>query len=140
MDRHILPLLALLSLQARAFDPTRDVALAIVPGGLRMVLPPGIHVKVKTFRVGLAPGPGRLEASPMPPPAGRDGAGDPVWRGTVVIPLRGRGLADPVQLAVTCQPCTEGSDAVCYLPQHRTVAGRAADLEPVPQASSALGP
>ncbi len=129
MDRRIVPLLALLSLQARAFNPAVDVALAVVPGGLRMVLPPGVHVKLGTFRVALAAGPGRLEAGPMPPAAGRDGAGDPVWRGTVVIPLHGQGLADPVGLTVTYQPCTGGPDGVCYLPQHRTVAARAVDLE-----------
>ena len=132
MDFRTTGLLLLLTTVGRAFDPAQDVALAVVPGGLRMVLPPGVHVKVGTFRVALAPGPGRLEVGPMPPAVGRDAAGDPVWRGTVVIPLRGRGLADPVRLAVTCQPCTEGPNGVCYLPQHRTVSGRAADLAPVP--------
>lgn len=132
MDLRIIPLLAVFSIQAWAFDPAVDVAMAVVPGGLRMVLPPGVHVKVGTFRVALAAGPGRLEAGPMPPAAGRDGAGDPVWRGTVVIPLHGQGLADPVGLTVTWQPCTGGPDGVCYLPQHRTVMARAADLEPGP--------
>lgn len=43
------------------------------------------------------------------------------------MPLAGTGLKDPVVLRITYQPCTEGEDSVCDLPQHRllpvTVAG-----------------
>ncbi|HEX9009538.1 MAG TPA: protein-disulfide reductase DsbD domain-containing protein [Holophagaceae bacterium] len=134
MDRRIIPLLALLSLHARAFDPAVDVALTAVPGGLRVALPAGAHLKQRTFKVMLASSQGRLAVGPLPPPSGRDEAGDPVWRGAVVIPLQGQGLPDPVSLAVTYQPCTEGPAGVCYLPQHRTVRARAADLEGGPAA------
>ena len=132
MDRRIIPLLALLSLQARAFDPAADVALAAVPGGLRVAIPAGVHLKQRTFKVVLASPRGRLAVGPLPSPTGQDGLGDPVWRGVVLIPLRGDGLPDPVPLAVTYQPCTEGLAGVCYLPQHRTVTARAADLEARP--------
>ncbi|GLH71243.1 hypothetical protein GETHPA_27760 [Geothrix rubra] len=133
MDRRIIPLLALLSLHAWAFDPAVDVALAAVPGGLRVSVPSGAHLKQRTFKVILASPRGRLAVGPLPPPSGRDEAGDPVWRGVVLIPLEGHGLPDPVPLAVTYQPCTEGPAGVCYLPQHRTVMARAADLEPGPR-------
>jgi thiol:disulfide interchange protein DsbD len=138
MDRRIIPLLALLSLQARAFDPAVDVALAAVPGGLRVAVPAGAHLKQRTFKVVLASPRGRLVVGPLPPPTGQDGIGDPVWRGVVLIPLKGYGLPDPVPLAVTYQPCTEGPEGVCYLPQHRTVTARAADLEAGP-ATGATG-
>jgi thiol:disulfide interchange protein DsbD len=132
MDRRIFPLLALLSLPAWAFDPAMDVALAAVPGGLRVAVPSGAHLKQRTFKVVLASPRGRLAVGPLPPSTGQDEAGDPIWRGVVFIPLLGQGLPDPVSLAVTYQPCTEGPAGVCYLPQHRTVTARAADLEAGP--------
>jgi hypothetical protein len=37
------------------------------------------------------------------------------------VALRGRDLEDPVRITVTYQPCTEGPDAVCFLPVKRTL-------------------
>lgn len=121
MNRRCLPLLFAVALRAHAFDPAKDVAMTVAQGRLTVTIPPGAHLKCRSFKVALASAAGHLEVGPLPPAQGRDDVGDPIWRGTVQVPLRGEGLSDPVRLRITFQPCTEGPGAVCFLPQHRTL-------------------
>ena len=119
------PEAALLVLCAAAslasFDPGKDLVLGVEAGVLTLQIPAGAHLKRNTFKVALRAGPGKVEAGPLPPEDALDEAGDPIWRGAVRIPLRGEGLGNPVDLLVTLQPCTEGKDGVCYLPQRRAL-------------------
>ena len=121
--------LALLSVRLLAFDPAKDVTMRVEAGRLLLDCPAGAHLKQRGFKVVLRSA-GRLAVGPLPPAAGRDEAGDPIWRGPVAVPLNGEDLGDSVELSVTFQPCTEGEGGVCYLPQHRTIRAKAADLQP----------
>jgi hypothetical protein len=120
-------LLLALPLQAAGFDPVKDVPMALVGGILSLTVPPGVHLKVATFRITLT-SPGSLQPGPLPPATERDEAGDPIWRGTLRVEFRGRDLEDPVRVTVTYQPCTEGPDAVCYLPVKRTLVVGASEV------------
>jgi hypothetical protein len=120
--------LAPLILQAGAgFDPVRDVPVALAGGVLSLTIPPGAHLKVETFRIVLGSR-GTLHLGPLPPATDQDDAGDPIWRGTLRVALKGSGLEDPVKLVVTYQPCTEGPDAVCYLPVKRALTASVAEV------------
>jgi hypothetical protein len=113
--------LAPLLLQAGGgFDPVKDVPVGLAGGVLSVTIPPGAHLKVQTFRIVLSSH-GTMRLGPLPPATDLDDAGDPIWRGTVRVALKGSGLQDPVKLVVTYQPCTEGPDAICYLPVKRTL-------------------
>ena len=114
--------LAVASLSAAGFDPAKDVALSVARGNLQIALPPGVHLACRRFKVALIQGAGRLSVGPLPAPSGKDAAGDPVWRGSVRVPLQLVGASGPVVLRVTFQPCTEGPDSVCFLPRHRDLA------------------
>jgi len=119
--------LVLLQVHLLAFDPAKDISLRVEVGRLLLDCHVGAHLKQRGFKVVLRSA-GRLAVGPLPPATGRDEAGDPIWRGPVAVPLQGEDLADPVELSVTFQPCTEGEGGVCYLPQHRTVRAKAVDL------------
>ena len=120
--------LAPLILQASVgFDPVKDIPVALAGGVLSVTVPPGAHLKVQAFRIVLS-SPGTLRLGPLPPATDRDDAGDPIWRGTVRVALKGSGLQDPVKLVITYQPCTEGPDAICYLPVKRTLMVPAAEV------------
>jgi len=112
----------------RPFDPVKDVDMAVIRGVLILTLPPGVHLKRRFFKVELASVPGTVTAGSLPPTDGTDDAGDPVWHGTLRVPLAGAGLKDPVVLRITYQPCTEGKGSVCYLPQHRLLPATAAGI------------
>jgi thioredoxin:protein disulfide reductase len=112
----------------RPFNPVKDVGMVLARGVLTVTLPPGVHLKRRFFKVALASGPGTVTAGPLPPADGRDDTGDPVWHGTLRVPLRGEGLKDPVVLRITYQPCTEGAGSVCYLPQHRLLSVAATEI------------
>jgi hypothetical protein len=120
-------LLIPLQLQAAGFDAVKDVPLTLVGGVLSLTVPRGVHLKVATFRITLA-SQGTLQPGPLPPAPDRDEAGDPIWRGTIRVALRGHGLEDPVRITVIYQPCTEGPNAVCYLPVKRTLVGAASEV------------
>lgn len=113
-------LLRTLPMQAAGFDPVKDGTVALAGGVLSLTVPPGVHLKAATFRITLTSR-GTLQPGPRPPATDRDEAGDPIWRDTLRVELRGRDLQDPVKVLVTYQPCTEGPDAVCYLPVKRTL-------------------
>ena len=126
----ILPWAAIFAMRLLAFDPAKDVGIQLRQGHLRIEIPTGVHLKVRAFKVGLLSSPGQLSLGALPPASGNDETDDPIWRGTVEVPLRGEGLMDPVELRVTFQPCTEGEAGVCFLPQRRVVTVHAADLMP----------
>jgi hypothetical protein len=111
-------LLLALPLRAAGFDPVKDVPMNLAGGVLSLTVPSGVHLKAATFRIRLA-SQGTLQLGPLPPASDRDEAGDPIWRGTLRVELRGRDLETPVRITVTYQPCTEGPEAVCYLPVKR---------------------
>jgi hypothetical protein len=120
--------LFVLHLQAgTGFDLVKDVPITLVGGVLSLVVPPGVHLKVKAFRITLV-SQGTLHLGPLPPATDRDEAGDPIWRGTLRVALRGSDLQDPVKVSVTYQPCTEGPEAVCYLPLKRTLTVAATEI------------
>lgn len=122
-----LVLLALPSQAAEGFDPVKDMAIALKGGVLSVVIPKGAHLKIRTFKVVLA-SQGRLKLGPLPPASGVDDAGDPIWHGTVRVVLRGKDLDQPASLIVTYQPCTEGPESVCFLPQKRTLSVAATEI------------
>lgn len=100
------------------FDPVKDVTITVSNGSLALSLPAGAHLKVAHFKVALK-GPGSLRVGPIPAPTGRDETGDPIWRGSIVVPLAVAGVDDSSLLEVTYQPCTEGPQGQCYLPLKR---------------------
>lgn len=109
------------------FDAVKDVPVSLASGVLSVTVPQGVHLKAHTFRIALVSH-GTLRQGPFPPATDRDDAGDPIWRGTLRVDLKGRGLEDPVRLLVTYQPCTEGPEAVCYLPVKRTLTVPSAEV------------
>jgi thiol:disulfide interchange protein DsbD len=122
-----LALVAVQSLAAEGFDPAKDIAISFNGGVLSVTMPPGAHLKMRTFKIALVTQ-GTLKLSPFPPATGEDEAGDPIWRGTVNVALRGKGLETPARLLVSYQPCTEGPQGVCYLPQKRTITVAASEF------------
>lgn len=94
-----------------------------------MSVPEGAHLKKAFMKVVPKPGtPGKLRVGKLPPATGRDELGDPIWHGTVAIPLHGEGLKGEVEIRVTYQPCTEGEGGVCFTPTERTLRIRASDV------------
>jgi thiol-disulfide isomerase/thioredoxin len=133
----LLPGLSLLA-GPEGFDPARDVQISCFQGAVILSAPAGAHLKARFLSVSLAPGaPGSLQTGLLPPARDRDEAGDPIYRGLVQIPITGQGLADPVQLEVVYQPCTEGAQGVCYLPTRRRLQAAAGSIPAVATASAA---
>ncbi len=110
------------------FDPVKDVGLAFQKGAVVVTVPAGAHLNVAFMTVEKQGGPGTLTMGKLPPGDGKDDLGDPIWHGTVRIPVTGAGLAGTVTLAVTYQPCTEGEGGVCYPPTTRTISVKAAEI------------
>ncbi|HEX9011336.1 MAG TPA: cytochrome c biogenesis protein CcdA, partial [Holophagaceae bacterium] len=111
-----------------AFDPVKSVSLGFDKGAVVVTAPAGAHLKSAFMAVEKQGGPGSLKVGQLPPGDAKDEIGDPVWHGTVRIPVSGTGLAGMVTLAVTYQPCTEGEGGVCYPPTTRTLQVKAADI------------
>lgn len=133
LEFHRLPaalLVLVLQPPLSAFDPAKDLPISVLRGALVLETPKGVHLKVAAFKVALRSKSGALKTGKLPSPDGTDEAGDPIWRGVTRVPLIAEGLSDPVELVVTYQPCTEGPEGLCYLPQRRVVTARAADLKP----------
>ena len=112
----------------KAFDPAKDIEISLHQGVLTLQVPKDVHLKVRFFKVEAKAG--GVTTGKLPQASGQDEVGDPVWRGTLLVPLRGGQLKDPVELQVTYQPCSEGEGGVCYRAQHRTLVVSAADFEP----------
>ncbi len=119
------------------FDPVKDVTLAFDKGAVVATVPPGAHLKVAFMSVEKKGGPGAVKMGKLPPGDGKDELGDPVWHGTVRVPITGEGLSGTVNLAVTYQPCTEGEGGVCYPPTTRTLSVKAAEIPAEKPAKSA---
>lgn len=119
-----LPLLA----QPGGFDPERSVSVTFAKGVVTVATPPGAHLKEAFMKVHLASKGGKLIVGKMTPPNAKDELGDAIWHGPVQIALAGEGLKDPVELAVTYQPCTEGEGGVCFPPTTKVLKVKAADI------------
>lgn len=114
--------LVLSAQKAPSLDPLNGIALAFRDGAVVLEAPARVHLKAAFLEVKLAAGtPGRIQVGPLPATNGKDELGEGIWRGPVVIPVKGEGLSDPVNLVVTYQPCTEGDGGVCYPPTDRTL-------------------
>ena len=110
------------------FDPITSVALGFDRGAVTVTVPTGAHLNVAFMSVEKQRGPGSVKVGPLPPGDAKDDLGDPIWHGTVRIPVTGTGLSGTVALAVTYQPCTEGEGGVCYPPTTRTLSVKAAEI------------
>ncbi len=119
------------------FDPLKDVGLAFQKGAVVVTVPDGAHLKRAFMSVAKQGGPGTLAVGALPPGDGQDELGDPVWHGSVRVPVSGTGLTGTVTLAVTYQPCTEGEGGVCYPPTTKTLAVKASDIPPAAGAPKA---
>ena len=101
------------------FDPATSVKLAFEKGAVVVTAPEGSHLKAAFMKVEKPEGPGAISLGALTPTNAVDELGDPIWHGTVRIPVKGEGLVGTVKLAVTYQPCTEGKGGVCYAPTTR---------------------
>jgi thiol:disulfide interchange protein DsbD len=114
--------------QVAGFDPEKSVAVAFSKGVITVTSPPGAHLKQSFMKVELQSKVGKIVVGKMTPPNGKDELDDAIWHGAVKIPVSGDGLKDPVELAVTYQPCTEGEGGVCFPPTTKTIKVKAADI------------
>jgi thiol:disulfide interchange protein DsbD len=124
--------------KAPSLNPLTDISLLFRDGAVVVEAPAGAHLKRAFMDVKLQNGAaGKLEVGPLPPTNGKDELGDGIWRGPVVIPVKGQGLSGMVAIQVTYQPCTEGDGAVCYPPTDRILQVQAsALLAPAPPSRS----
>lgn len=104
---------------AQGFDPAKDISLTFRKGAVELQVPENTHLKAAFMKVEKKGGPGTIVVGPLPKTDAKDELGDPVWHGTVRIPVRGTGLKGHALLAITYQPCTEGEGGVCYPPTSR---------------------
>ncbi len=128
LQRLLLAVFALPLLAQGSFDPATSVTLAFDKGAIVVTAPAGAHLKAAFMQVVKTGGPGTLTLGPMTPTNAQDELGDPIWHGTVRIPLKGEGLSGTVKVAVTYQPCTEGTGGVCYPPTTRELSVPAAAI------------
>lgn len=119
-----------------AFDPEKSVSVTFAKGVVTVAAPPGAHLKQSFMKVELQSKGGRLVVGRMTPPNAKDELDDAIWHGAVKIPVSGEGLKDPVEVAVTYQPCTEGEGGVCFPPTTKVLKVKAADI-PVAKAEAA---
>ena len=126
--RHLLLAAFALPAFAQGFDPATSVKLAFDKGAVVVEAPAGSHLKAAFMKVEKAEGPGTIALGAMTPTNAVDELGDPIWHGTVRIPVKGEGLVGTVKLAVTYQPCTEGVGGVCYAPTTRELSVPAASI------------
>ncbi|HXC17435.1 MAG TPA: protein-disulfide reductase DsbD [Holophagaceae bacterium] len=119
LRRLFLLVLAMPAFAQGSFDPVASVKLSFDKGAVVVAAPEGAHLKAQFMKVEKTEGPGTITLGAMTPTNAKDELGDPIWHGTVRIPLKGEGLSGTVKLAVTYQPCTEGTGGVCYPPTTR---------------------
>ena len=144
----LLPGVALVA-RAGGFDPVRDVRITFKDGAVTVAAPAGSHLKARFLSVTRVPGDGNLTAAAgillagaLPPSTERDEAGDPIYHGSVRLPVAGQGLAGEVVLEVHYQPCTEGEDGICFMPMVRrlTVAAGAIPAATAAAVAAVAGP
>jgi len=109
-------------------DPESDVKVSLQKGAVVVSVPEGAHLKKSFMAVTLKSKPGSLKAGPLPAATGVDELNEPIWQGSVRIPLLGEGLTGTVELEVQYQPCTEGEGGVCYPPTVQTLKVKAAEI------------
>lgn len=109
-------------------DPESDVKVSLQKGAVVVSVPEGAHLKKSFMAVTLKSKPGSLKAGPLPAATGVDELNEPIWQGSVRIPLLGEGLTGTVELEVQYQPCTEGDGGVCYPPTVQTLKVKASDI------------
>lgn len=119
-------------------DPESDVKVSLQKGAVVVSVPEGAHLKKSFMTVTLKSKPGSLKAGPLPAATGVDELNEPIWQGSVRIPLLGEGLTGTVELEVQYQPCTEGEGGVCYPPTVQTLKAKAADI-PAAKATAVPG-
>ncbi|HET8902077.1 MAG TPA: protein-disulfide reductase DsbD [Holophagaceae bacterium] len=119
LRRLLLLVLALPALAQGSFDPVASVKVGFDKGTVVVAVPEGAHLKAQFMKVEKKEGPGTLTLGTLTPTNAQDELGDPIWHGTVRIPVKGEGLVGTVKLSVTYQPCTEGTGGVCYPPTTR---------------------
>lgn len=119
LRRLFLLVLTMPALAQGSFDPVASVKLSFDKGAVVVAAPEGAHLKAQFMKVEKAGGPGAITLGALTPTNAKDELGDPIWHGTVRIPVKGEGLSGTVKLAVTYQPCTEGTGGVCYPPTTR---------------------
>jgi len=112
-------------------DPEKDVKVSFQKGAVVVSVPEGAHLKKSFMAVALKSKPGSLKVGAMPKTTGVDELGDPVWHGTVRIPVSGEGLTGSAELEVQYQPCTEGEGGVCFPPTTQTLRVKAAEIPAV---------
>lgn len=141
-----LPTAALAQSAPAGFDPEKSVAVSFAKGVITVTSPPGTHLKQSFMSVELQSKGGKITVGKMTPPNGKDELGDAIWHGPVRIPVSGADLKDPVELAVTYQPCTEGEGGVCFPPTTKVIKVKAADVPaskseaPKPEAAPVTAP
>ncbi|MFZ1614820.1 MAG: protein-disulfide reductase DsbD [Holophaga sp.] len=126
--------------RARNLDPEQDVKVAFQKGAVVVSVPEGAHLKKSFMTVTLKSKPGALKVGVPSKTTGVDELGDPIWHGTVRIPVSGEGLNGEVQLEVQYQPCTEGDGGVCFPPTTQLLKVKAAEIpgaKPVEKAEAA---
>jgi len=121
--------------RAIKLDPETDVKVGFQKGAVVVTVPEGAHLKKSFMAVTLKSKPGSLKVGVLPKTTGVDELGDPVWHGTVRIPVVGEGLTGSVELEVQYQPCTEGEGGACFPPTIQTLKVNA---EEIPSAKAAV--
>lgn len=110
------------------FDPEKGIAVASTKGVITLTAPKGTHLKQSFMKVELHSKDGKIHVGTMTHPDAKDEAGDPIWHGSVKIPITGEGLKDPVELELTYQACTEGEGGICFPPTSRILTVKAAEV------------
>ncbi|HET6330379.1 MAG TPA: cytochrome c biogenesis protein CcdA [Holophagaceae bacterium] len=119
LRRLLLVVLAIPAFAQGGFDPVSSVKVGFDKGTVVVTAPEGAHLKAQFMKVEKTGGPGTITLGAMTPTNAKDDLGDPIWHGAVRIPVKGEGLSGTVKLAVTYQPCTEGTGGICYPPTTR---------------------
>ena len=134
-------LLVMTAAGRQTFDPDKDVSVLFAKGTLRVSVPAGAHLKKAFMLITPKPGtPGQLRVGKLPATSEKDELGDPIYHGTVAVPIHGEGLKGELEIKVTYQPCTEGEGGVCFPPTERLLKIKASDVpisrKEVPAASA----
>ena len=120
----------------RDFDPARDIRVSFEQGQVLVTAPSGIHLKKEFMGISLASKPGTLTVGILPLASAQDELGEDIYRGTVKIPVTGKGLKGEVKLTVEYQACTEGKGSTCFPPTRQELTVKATDI-PATKASKA---
>ncbi len=110
------------------FNPERDINISFQQGQVVVTAPSGVHLKKGFMGISLVSKPGTLQVGTLPPAPAQDELGEDIYRGTVKIPITGKGLKGQVKLAVEYQACTEGEEGTCFPPTTKELTVKAEDI------------